>query len=76
LMKLRSDMLFLTLANVERRVLVLTEQDMFDLFMREKNRGRVPLQIEFAYAEIPMELVDKLHAARKVASKEVSPQRQ
>ena len=69
-------MLFLTLANVERRVLVLTEQDMFELCMREKNAGRVPLQIEFAYAEIPMELVDELHAARKVASKEVSPQRQ
>ena len=42
LMKLRSDMLFLLMAEAKRRIVVLTEQDMFDKCLAERDGGRVP----------------------------------
>jgi hypothetical protein len=75
LMKIRSDMLFLWLVPVERRILVLTESDMYDLCMREKENGRVPMEIEFLHAQIPDELRAKLEEAKEVASREVSPRK-
>jgi len=71
--KLRSDMLFLLLAEAERRLIILTERDMFDLCCREKEAGRVPAEIEFLHADIPGDLRARLNAARKTASDEVQP---
>jgi hypothetical protein len=74
LLKLRSDMLFLLLAKEpEKRIIVLTEPDMFEVCAKEKAGGRVPQQIEFVLADLPDELRKKLTQARKNASKEVSP---
>lgn len=73
LMKLRSDMYFLLLANAERRLVVLTEEDMYLACLKEQNAGRVPETIEFVRAKIPEELEARLQEARKVASKEVTP---
>jgi hypothetical protein len=74
LLKLRSDMLFLLLAREpERRFIILTEQDMYDVCLKEKKGGRVPENIEFKLAEIPEELRKKLNLARENASKEESP---
>jgi len=75
LLKIRSDMFFLLLANVRRRIVVLTESDMFELCKKEAAGGRVPTSIEFALASIPADLRSKLTSARGTASKEVSPDR-
>lgn len=73
LLKIRSDMFFLLLANAERRLVILTEPDMFELCQKEAEGGRVPSSIEFFCAQIPDDLIVRLQSARQVASKEVSP---
>ena len=73
-LKIRSDMLFLLLAEgLEKRLIVLTEKDMHQVCLKEKSGGRVPREIEFVLAEIPDLLRNKLSSARELASKEVSP---
>ncbi len=42
LLKLRSDMFFLMLASVEKRIIILTEHDMYETCLKEKSVGRVP----------------------------------
>lgn len=71
--KLRADMLFLLMVNVSKRFIVLTEQSMYDLCLKEKANGRVPLEIEFVLAKLPEALSKSLQEARSIASKEVSP---
>jgi hypothetical protein len=73
LMKLRSDMFFLLLSNVERRCVVLTERDMYNLCLKETHGGRVPASIEFYHAELPNDLGDRLIAARQLSSMEMRP---
>ena len=73
LMKLRSDMLFLLLCEAPRKVIVLCESDMYALCIRELESGRAPKEIEFVHAPLPDELANRLLAARKVGSDEVSP---
>jgi hypothetical protein len=74
MMKLRSDMLFLTMVvTAERRLIVLTSECMFHQCLKESKGGRVPPEVEFLLADIPDELERKLISARRVASTEVSP---
>jgi len=73
MLKIRSDMYFLLLAEAERRIVVLTEKDMYERCMKEVEGGRVPDSIEFVHAEIPTELNAKLRIARKIASDETGP---
>jgi len=73
MLKIRSDMYFLLLADAERRIVVLTEKDMYDQCMKEVAGGRVPSSIEFEHAQIPAELDKRLRASRRVASREVLP---
>ena len=73
LIKIRSDILFLMLVKASRRIVVLTEEDMYELCMKESLDGRVPHEIEFLHAKLPEELAKNLDAARKKASAEVSP---
>jgi len=70
MLKIRSDMYFLLLAKAERRIVVLTERDMYDQCLKERAGGRVPEEIEFMLADIPAELRGRLMAARQVASGE------
>jgi hypothetical protein len=70
--KLRADMLFLLMAPAKQRLILLTEEDMYQICLSEKEKGRVPSEIEFIHAEIPSELAEELKAARKLASEEVS----
>lgn len=72
LLKLRSDMLFLTLVEAQRRIIVLTESDMCDLCNREFAAGRVPKEIEFVCADIPVDLRKRLVEGRQKASGESS----
>jgi hypothetical protein len=49
----RSDMLFLTMVDAKRRLIVLTEPDMYEQCKREAAGGRVPPEIGFVCAVIP-----------------------
>jgi len=64
-MKIRSDLYFLLLIDAEGKVGVFSERDMLDQFKREVEGGRVPSEIEFAFAEIPAELRRRLEKARE-----------
>jgi hypothetical protein len=72
-MKLRSDMLSLLLAARPKSLMVLTEEDMYRLCLKERQGGRVPTEIDFLYAELPAELAQRLRDARRASSAEVSP---
>ncbi len=72
--KIRSDIYFLLLAEAERRLVLLTEQDMHTRWDREVKAGRVPRSIEFVHVEIPQDLNLKLQASRQRASQEVTPE--
>jgi len=61
ILKIRSDMLFLTMVEAKRRVVVLTEQDMYEQCLKEN---------EFVYAPLPEKLNELLVAARRKASVE------
>jgi hypothetical protein len=73
LLKIHSDIMFLLLADVHRRLVVLTEPDMYLLCQDEVARGRMPKDIEFLLADLPQELRRRLQVAREVASREVTP---
>jgi len=70
ILKLRSDMLFLTMVEAKKRVIVLTEHDMCNQCEKEAAGGRVPPEIEFVCALIPDDLRARLVAARLNASTE------
>lgn len=73
--KLRADMLFLTLVVAERRIILLTQSDMYAFCVKEAEGGRVPKSIEFMLAELPPELIGRLESARELASVEVRTQK-
>ena len=51
--KLRGDMLFLIMAKAEQRFIVLTDEGMFELCEKEREKGRVPRGIDFLLARLP-----------------------
>jgi hypothetical protein len=63
-------MLFLTLVEAKRKLVILTERDMCDQCEKEAAGGRIPPEIEFICAIIPDELRLRLVAARVKASGE------
>jgi hypothetical protein len=68
-------MLFMLMTpNVDRRVIVLTEKDMFERCRAEKDAGRAPREVEFMLAEIPEVLRTRLVESRQRAAKEVKPE--
>ena len=71
--KIRSDIYFLLLARATRKLMVLSERDMYDWWIKEKERGRIPAEIELVLVNIPKELDSVLRASRQQASQEVSP---
>lgn len=71
--KLRADMLFLTMVEADKKIIALSEKDMYDYLLKEKKNGRVPNEIDFIHAPIPEHLTDALTAARKIAVDEVTP---
>lgn len=71
--KIRSDILFLTLARARRRVVVLTEADMFAACQSQKTAGRLPRNVEFVLVRVPTTLASRLRRARRKSSREVAP---
>jgi hypothetical protein len=71
--KLRSDVLFLLQAPLDRRLIVLADSDLFNLCAREIESGRMPRQVEFFHAPLPPVLESRLRASRARAAAEVTP---
>ena len=72
--KIRSDAFFLLLLPHEtRKLLIFTEADMADFWKKEKERGRLPHNIEIYPVDLSENLRRKLQSSRKAASDEVSP---
>ena len=65
--------LFLSMARASRRILVLTQPDMYERWLSEKQAGRVPSSVEFMHAPLPAELCGRLAEAKDEASAEVMP---
>ena len=68
--KIRSDIGFLASGDAQVRLIVLTEKDMHEACLRDRQRGRVPANVDFALVELPPDLRSRLEEARKSASKE------
>ena len=73
MLKVRSDVFFLLLAKADRKLVLLTERDMYEKWLSEAQSGRVPDCVEFVHVEIPHDLNLKLTASRQAASREVTP---
>ena len=61
------------MTSIERKIIIFTEQNLYDVFMKEIKEGRVPRNIEFELVKIPNDMSMELKDARNIASKEVSP---
>jgi hypothetical protein len=73
LFKLRSDMLFLLLAEgLRKKLIILTDGTMHAACLKEASGKRIPQGIEFLLASIPDPLQLRLIEARTAASKEVT----
>jgi hypothetical protein len=75
LTKIRSDPLFLMLADVSRRLIVFSDQAMFELCDAEVRAGRFPTEIEIRVANLPDQIETRLLEARRLAADEVTPSR-
>ena len=73
MLKVRSDIYFLLLATADRKLVLLTERDMYERWLSEVEKGRVPDCVQFVHVEIPEELNRKLKESRLAASREVTP---
>ncbi|MEA1998633.1 MAG: hypothetical protein U9N61_04825 [Euryarchaeota archaeon] len=74
--KIRSDLFFCLLTpSSKQRLMVFTEQDMYEFWLKEQKNGRVPRVIQFLIAAIPMELREKLSRAKAKSAEEVSGKR-
>ena len=71
--KIRADTFFLLFTETSRRMIILTDREMHERWMKERDGGRVPDSIEFFYARLPAALARWIEASRKTASDEVSP---
>ena len=71
--KLRGDILFLIMVKADKRLIVLSENDMYDFLLTEKENGRIPEEIGFVHALIPDDLKKELLVAKKIAAQEVTP---
>lgn len=71
--KVRSDILYMMCAEAERRIVILTDRNMYDLCMEQVNAGRMPVGIEFLLAEIPSEMLEQLGRDHYHAACEVIP---
>ena len=72
--KIRSDFYFLLLTEVERKLVLLTEKDMYAQWEKEVEKGRVLDSVEFVRVEIPEALNRQLRDSRRTASREVTPE--
>ena len=73
--KIRSDMYFLLLTRAQHTLVLLTERDMYERWIKEQvEKRRVPSSIKFEHVEIPARLNRELRLSRQTASLEVTPE--
>lgn len=70
--KVRSDIYFLLLAPSAKKLMLLTDSDMHEAWLKQIDYGRVPDSIQIRCVEIPNLLREKLRAAQTRASDEVT----
>jgi len=73
LTKVRADMFFLLLVDAKTKVLAFTQEDMYELCLKEKELGRIPEDIQLEPIHLPAELAERLAKSKKAASEEVRP---
>jgi hypothetical protein len=61
---IRSDAFFLLLAVAQTKLLVFTESDMYDAWLKEQTSGRVPAEIRLVKAELPGAIRRRLDASQ------------
>lgn len=72
--KVRADLYFLLMAQAARRFVIFTDPGMDAYFQEERRKGQIPSDIGFMLAEgVPEGLMERLKAAQRSASDEVSP---
>ena len=72
--KVRADLYYLLMAEASRRFVVFTDPGMDAFFREERRKGQIPSDVGFMLAEgIPEDLSERLRAAQRSASDEVSP---
>jgi len=74
--KIKADTLYLLNAKaLKRRVLAFTEMDMLTYFKGQQAKGRFPpaSTVELIHIKLPKALADRLGAAKRIASSEVTP---
>ena len=69
--KVYKDLFFLLLVDTPRRLAIFTEPCLAGFFQREKQRGRVPSEIDVVCIGIPDEMAGRLRISRETASTEV-----
>jgi len=74
--KIKGDTLYLLHANATKRLQIFTEKDMQEHFMRDKKSGRFPPEVDLIHVELPEILKQELQSARRLASQEVTPNKQ
>jgi hypothetical protein len=70
--KIRSDMLFLTMVEVRKPLLVFTQADLLEYWKEQSIRGRAPTSIEYRLARVLGDLGKRLAQAKGAASREMS----
>ena len=73
MLKVRSDIYFLLLATADRKLVLLAERDMYERWLSEVDKGRVPNCVQFVHVKLPEDLDWKLKESRLAASREVTP---
>ncbi len=72
--KLKTDALYLLYLETDaRRLIVFTEESMYEYFKKSVVAGRFPPTIELLHIPLPAELHAQVLASREVASNETSP---
>jgi len=72
--KLKTDALYLLHLETEaRRIMVFTEESMYEYFKKAVDAGRFPPSIELLYIPLPAHLHAEVLLSREVASNETSP---
>ncbi len=68
-----ADLHFLSLVRAEKRILVLTDPEFHRIFVKISD-GRLPRGVELVHLPLPAKLQSRVEAARRVATREVTPQ--
>ena len=69
--KIRSDIMFLMLSKAQRRLMILTDADLYAHSVNEQKRGRLPCDIDICHAKLSDEFQALLSEAQKAASIEI-----